>query len=252
MTVLDKGAPYVVDQDYFGYTFDEHRVWADLVRHRHRDLGKFACREYWEGYEAIGLKDDHLPRISEISERLRERSGWQAIPVSGFLPSDAFFEMLAARMFPTTIWLRDRDSLEYTPEPDIFHDVFGHLPMYAHKTFADFLERYGAICSNVEDPALLERLGRLFWYTVEFGLIVEDGEIRAYGSGILSSRLESRNIREGGCEIQPFDLDEVLQAPVKVDEIHKVLFAIDNFDQVHKAMDEVHRRIERVVPEKRK
>lgn len=109
-----------------------------------------------------------------------------------------------------------------------------------------------AICSNIENPGVLERLGRLFWYTVEFGLIVEDGEIRAYGSGILSSRLESQNIREGGCEIQPFDLDQVLRAPVKVDEIHKVLFVIDNFDQIHKALDEAHRRIEKMVPEKRK
>lgn len=252
MTVLDKAAPYVVDQDYFSYTFDEHRLWSDLVRHRRRELGTFACREYSEGYDAIGLKDDRLPMISQISERLRERSGWQAIPVSGFLPSNAFFEMLAARMFPTTIWLRDRDSIDYTPEPDIFHDVFGHLPMYAHKTFADFLERYGAICSKIEDPGLLERLGRLFWYTVEFGLIVQNGEIRAYGSGILSSRLESQNICEGGCEIQPFDLDQLLLAPVKVDEIHKVLFAIDDFDQIHKALDEVRRRIVKMVPEKRK
>jgi phenylalanine-4-hydroxylase len=253
MTVLDKAAPYVVEQDYFAYTFDKHRVWSDLARPlRLRELGKLACREYWEGYDAIGLKDDACP----CSLKFRHAFGTAA--VGSRFPSRDFFrampslKMLAARMFPTTIWRRDRDSIDYTPEPDIFHDVFGRLPMYANTTLADFLERYGATCSHIEDPGLLERLGRLFWHTVEFGLVVEDGEIHAYGSGILSSRLESGNIREGGCEIQPLDLDQVLLAPVKVDEIHKALFAIDTFDQVHKALDEAHRRIEKTVPEKRK
>lgn len=238
MTVLDKATQYVVEQDYWGYTFEEHKVWSDLVRHRRRQLGTFACREYWEGFEAIGLRDDRVPFLSEISERLHRQTGWRAIPVSGFLPADVFFEMLAARMFPTTVWLRDRDSIEYTPEPDIFHDVFGHLPLLAHRRLANFVERYGKVCSKIEQPEVLECLGRLFWYTVEFGLMLQQGELRAYGGGILSSPLESKNILEDACEIQPFKLARVLQTPVKVDEVHKVLFVIESFEQIHEAMDE--------------
>jgi phenylalanine-4-hydroxylase len=150
--------------------------------------------------------------------------------------------MLSNRQFPTTTWLRDRESLEYTPEPDIFHDVFGHVPMHAHEVFADFLVRYGRVCANVEDPGVLEKLGRLFWYTVEFGLIREANEIRVYGSGLISSNGERRNVMNGNCAIHDFTLEEVLKTPVKVDELHKLLFAVSSFEQIYEAMHEAERR----------
>jgi phenylalanine-4-hydroxylase len=150
--------------------------------------------------------------------------------------------MLAARMFPTTTWLRGRDSLEYIPEPDIFHDVFGHVPMHAHPVFADFLQHNGSVCAKIEDPDVLERLGRLFWYTVEFGLIRQDGKIKVYGSGVISSHGECTNVIEGGCEVRDFSLDEVFATPMKVDAIHKRLFAIESFDQIYEAMQEAEKQ----------
>jgi phenylalanine-4-hydroxylase len=146
-------------------------------------------------------------------------------------------------MFPTTTWLRSRDSLAYIPEPDIFHDVFGHVPMHAHPVFADFLQHYGSVCAHILDAQALERLGRLFWYTVEFGLIRQDNKIKVYGSGVISSHGECTNVIEGGCKIRPFRLDEVLETPVKVDEIHKVLFAIESFDQIYEAMQQAERQV---------
>ncbi len=178
---LVAAAPYLIQQKYQDYTADQHGVWEELVRRRRGQLDAHACREYLEGFEIIGLQDDRLPDLSAITDRLRPRTGWSTTPVSGFLPAEAFFEMLAARMFPTTTWLRGRDSLGYIPEPDIFHDVFGHVPMHAHPVFADFLQHYGSVCAKVKDPDALERLGRLFWYTVEFGLIRQDGKIKVYG-----------------------------------------------------------------------
>jgi phenylalanine-4-hydroxylase len=150
--------------------------------------------------------------------------------------------MLATRRFPTTTWLRGRESLEYTPEPDIFHDVFGHVPMHAHKVFADFLEHYGRVCASIEDADVLERLGRLFWYTVEFGLIREGSEVKVYGSGLISSHGECMNVMGGHCAVHDFSLDEVLSTPVKVDELHKLLFAVSSFDQIYEAMHEAARR----------
>jgi phenylalanine-4-hydroxylase len=150
--------------------------------------------------------------------------------------------MLAARRFPTTTWLRSRDSLEYTPEPDIFHDVFGHVPMHAHAVFADFLAHYGRVCASINDQALLERLGRLFWYTVEFGLIRQGGEVKVYGSGLISSHGECLNVMEGRCAIHDFTLDEVVNTPVKVDEMHHLLFAISSFDEIYEAMHVAERR----------
>jgi phenylalanine-4-hydroxylase len=153
--------------------------------------------------------------------------------------------MLAARRFPTTTWLRSKDSLEYTPEPDIFHDVFGHVPMHAHAIFADFLEHYGRVCAGISDRTVLEKLGRLFWYTVEFGVIRQGGEIKVYGSGLISSHGECMNVVSGHCAIRDFSLNEVLQTPVKVDELHKLLFAVDSFEQIYDAMHEAEQRATR-------
>jgi phenylalanine-4-hydroxylase len=233
---LSIAAPYIIQQDYAVYTEEQHSVWAELVGRVFPELELHAARAYLEGFDIIGLQRDHLPNLASISARLRPRTGWSSTPVSGFLPAPAFFEMLASRNFPTTTWLRSRESLEYTPEPDIFHDVFGHVPMHAHKVFADFLEHYGRVCASISDPAALEKLGRLFWYTVEFGLIREGAGFKVYGSGLISSHGECRNVMDGHCSIHDFSLDEVLATPVKVDELHKLLFAVSSFDQIYEAM----------------
>src|SRR5579859_131201 len=235
-------APYIIRQDYAAYTKEQHEVWAELVGRVLPQLEKHAAQEYLDGLQSIELKHDCLPNLESISARLVPRTGWNSTPVSGFLPAPAFFEMLSLRCFPTTTWLRSRESLEYTPEPDIFHDVFGHVPMHAHKVFADFLERYGSVCASIEDDAALEKLGRLFWYTVEFGLIREKNEIKVYGSGLISSHGECMNVIEGHCAIHDFSLDEVLATPVKVDELHKLLFAVSSFDQIYEAMHEAEDR----------
>jgi phenylalanine-4-hydroxylase len=237
--VLSASAPYLIQQDYSAYTGEQHAVWAELVGRVLPELEAHAARAYLDGFEIIGLKPDRLPNLASISARLAPRS---STPVSGFLPAPAFFEMLATRNFPTTTWLRSRESLEYTPEPDIFHDVFGHVPMHAHKVFADFLEHYGRVCASISDSEVLEKLGRLFWYTVEFGVIRQQNEIKVYGSGLISSHGECRNVIEGHCAIHDFSLDEVLATRVKVDELHKLLFAVSSFDQVYEAMREAERR----------
>ncbi|GAC1673158.1 MAG: hypothetical protein PVS2B2_06120 [Candidatus Acidiferrum sp.] len=233
---LKAAAPYLIEQDYAAYTPAKVSVWKELVTHRLPELTAHACQQYLDGFEIIGMRDDRLPNLKDISARLEPITGWNATAVSGFLPGEAFFEMLAARRFPTTTWLRERESLEYTPEPDIFHDVFGHVPMHAHPVFANFLQHYGEVCARCEEKQVLEKLGRLFWYTVEFGLIRQQGELKIYGSGLISSHGECRNVMQGGCTIRDFSLDEVLHTSVKVDEMHKLLFAIKSFDQIYEAM----------------
>jgi phenylalanine-4-hydroxylase len=242
---LAAAAPYIIEQNFAAYTDEQHSIWAELVGRVLPELERRAAQEYLDGFQIIGLRRDRLPNLAAVSARLAPRTGWNSIPVSGFLPAAAFFEMLASRRFPTTTWLRSRESLEYTPEPDIFHDVFGHVPMHAHRVFADFLERYGRVCAAIDDARVLERLGRLFWYTVEFGLIRHGNEIKVYGSGLISSHGECRNVIDGHCAVRNFSLDEVLNTPVKVDELHKLLFAVNSFDQVYEAMHEAEQRVER-------
>jgi phenylalanine-4-hydroxylase len=245
---LIKAAPFLIEQDYVSYTADQHEVWAELVRRRMPQLEKHAAREYLEGFDYLNLPYDRLPNLAQLSTRLEPRTGWNTTPVSGFMPGPAFFEMLAARCFPTTTWLRSKDSLNYTPEPDIFHDVFGHVPMHAHPVFADFLARYGQLCARIDDERILEQLGRVFWYTVEFGLIRQQGKVKVYGSGLISSEGECTNVLHSGCEIRPFVLDEVLRTAVKVDEMHHLLFAIESFDEIYQAMRLLEVRIDSGLP----
>jgi phenylalanine-4-hydroxylase len=242
---LPKAQSFLIDQDYAAYTDDQHAVWAELVSRRMPQIQAHAADEYLRGFEYLQLAKDRLPNLRALSEKLERRTGWNTTAVSGFMPGPAFFEMLAARKFPTTTWLRSRDSLEYTPEPDIFHDVFGHVPMHAHPVFADFLQRYGQLCARIQDEPILERIGRVFWYTVEFGLIRQDGKIRVYGSGLISSNGECTNVINGGCAVKPFVLEEVLRTPVKVDEMHKLLFAIESFDEIYHAVGELEARVDR-------
>jgi phenylalanine-4-hydroxylase len=200
---------------------------------------------YLDGFKQIGLQADALPDLNAVSARLRPRTGWSSTPVSGFLPADAFFEMLAARMFPTTTWIRGRESMEYTPEPDIFHDVFGHVPMHAHPVFADFLEHYGKVCAALTNAEDLERMGRLFWFTVEFGVIREQGAIKVYGSGLISSHGECTQVveRGAGLEIRDFKLADVLDTVVDVSKMQPVLYAIESYEQIYEATKEAESRL---------
>lgn len=244
---LTVAEPFLVQQDWNAYTPEQHATWAELVSRRMPQLRKHACREYLDGFEQIGLQEDRLPNLTEISRRLGPRTGWQSTPVSGFLPADAFFEMLSARLFPTTTWLRSRDSMEYTPEPDIFHDVFGHVPMHAHPVFADFLQHYGKVCAALKNEDDLERMGRLFWFTVEFGVIRQGGKIKVYGSGLISSHGECTNVVEpesgNGPEIRDFNLEQVLDQEFSTGEMQKVLYAVDSFHQIYEATQEAERRL---------
>jgi phenylalanine-4-hydroxylase len=240
---LHVAAPYLIEQTWEDYTPEQDAIWAELVSRRMPQLQQHACQEYLDGFMQIGLQQNQLPDLKAVSALLQPRTGWQSTPVSGFLPADAFFEMLAARMFPTTTWLRSRDSMEYTPEPDIFHDVFGHVPMHAHPVFADFLESYGKICASLTDPQDLERMGRLFWFTVEFGLIRQNGAIKVYGSGLVSSHGECSRVLAGGCEVKDFDLDAVLNQEFQTSEMQPVLYAVQSFDQIYEATKLAERRL---------
>jgi phenylalanine-4-hydroxylase len=235
--------PYLIKQDWSAYSQEQHGIWAELVGRRMPQLQAHACEEYLQGFEQIGLRADLIPDLTEVNKRLRPRTGWSATPVSGFLPAPAFFEMLAARKFPTTTWLRSRSSLGYTPEPDIFHDVFGHVPMHAHSVFADFLQHYGKVCAALTDKDALERMGRLFWFTVEFGVIRQKGAVKVYGSGLISSHQESTYVIGGGPEIRDFNVDQVFNQEFSTSEMQKVLYAVESFEQIYEATHEAERRL---------
>jgi phenylalanine-4-hydroxylase len=235
--------PMFVSQHWEEYTIENHAVWGILFERRMRELATTGSRVFLEGAAMIGLNPVTVPKLSEVNRRLGARTGWNAVPVSGFLPAQQFFECLAKRRFPTTVTVRPRSQLDYLPEPDIFHDVFGHVPLHSDPSFGDFLQRFGAVAAAARTEEETLQMARLFWFTVEFGLVREDGQLKVYGSGLISSAGDAANALSPACERRPFSLDAVLAQPFEIDRLQDVLFVVEDFQQLFEAVDEAGRRL---------
>jgi phenylalanine-4-hydroxylase len=227
-----------LSQNWRAYTPSQHEVWATLYRRRMDALQSTASRVFLDGAEAIGLRPDRIPNLAEVNRRLEPRTGWRAVPVSGFLPAREFFACLASRHFPTTITIRSPDHLDYVPEPDIFHDVFGHVPLHADPVFAGFLQRFGAMAAAARTESETERMARLFWFTVEFGLIEEDGTPKIYGSGLISSHADAAHALGPDCERRPFTPEAAMAQSFVIDRLQEVLFVVDGFETLFRAVGE--------------
>ncbi|HYG76133.1 MAG TPA: phenylalanine 4-monooxygenase [Planctomycetota bacterium] len=226
-----------ITQDYSKYTPEDHKVWTLLYERRIPDLKNTACSAFLKGVEQIGLDSRHVPKLSDVNARLRPLTGWQAMPVPGYLPARDFFQSLSERKFPTTITVRPMSQLDYLPEPDIFHDVFGHVPLHADPVFADFLQHYGKVALATHDEQELVELARLFWFTVEFGLIRENGVVKLFGSGLMSSAGEGPHALSAEVERRNFDLQAVISQPFEIDHYQPLLFVIDSFEQLYDAVE---------------
>jgi phenylalanine-4-hydroxylase len=231
--------PSFVDQQYDAYDDEAHDVWRTLFDRRMTTLADTGSAVFLEGLRRIGLARGRVPNLAEVNRRLGERTGWAAVGVSGFIPAAQFFRCLAQRRFPTTLGVRPRAQLDYLPEPDIFHDVFGHVPLHSDPVFADFLQQFGALAAEATTEQETMRMARLFWFTVEFGLIREAGRVRVYGSGLISSHGDAANALGDRCDRRPFTLDAVLNQPFEIDHFQDVLFVIDSFDQLFEAVERI-------------
>jgi phenylalanine-4-hydroxylase len=234
--------PQFVTQRHDSYDHEAHDVWRILYERRMRTLGETGSEVFLTGIDRIGLSPDSVPDLTEVNRRLNARTGWNAVGVRGFIPARQFFQCLSRRRFPTTLLVRPRAQLDYLPEPDIFHDVFGHVPLHSHPVFADFLQRFGALAAGSASDAETTEMARLFWFTVEFGLIRERGAVKIYGSGLISSHGDAANALGDSCDRRPFDLDAVLAQPFEIDHFQDVLFVIEDFGQLFDAVETVSRR----------
>ena len=225
-----------IEQRYAGYTDGDHAVWRELYAKQEEHLATSASRVWLRGAHAIGLTRDAIPDLRRVNSNLRRLTGWQSRAVPGYVAARPFFACLARREFPTTVVIRPKNRIDYLPEPDIFHDVFGHVPLHADFAFAEFLQDYGS-AALVADDAHTERLARLFWYTVEFGLIREAGALKVYGAGLISSPGESRHcLASPEVDRRDFDLDEACSTPFEIDRYQPTLFVLDSFEQLRDAM----------------
>jgi phenylalanine-4-hydroxylase len=236
-----------IGQNYGGYTAENQETWRVLYDRQMAYLANNASEVYLSGARSINLVRDHIPYLEgpqSVNKFLMPLTGWQSKAVPGYLPAKAFFACLARREFPTTIVIRSRESIDYLPEPDIFHDIFGHVPLHADPTFADFLQTYGKAAVSTDDPHHTERLSRLFWFTVEFGLIREGGRNRLYGSGLISSPGESAHALDSkDVDRRPFDLETVCNTSFEIDHYQPILYVLESFDQLRDAMNTYAQRL---------
>lgn len=227
------GPDFRLAQNYDSYTADEQAIWRTLYERQLSLMAEHAAPEFVAGLRLLGADAHHIPVLAETSERLQRMTGFEIIGVPGLIPEADFFAHLAERRFPVTVWMRRRDELDYLVEPDLFHDFFGHVPMLAHTVFANFIQAYGAIGARAETPAQLKMLARLYWYTVEFGLVATARGLRAYGAGILSSSGETvYATRASGPARIGFDLERVLCTNYLIDAYQKTYFVLDDIEQL--------------------
>lgn len=227
---------YTVDQHWEKFTPEEHARWDTLYRRQRKILKGRACGEFLQGLDILKLSDSGIPNYHDLSERLTKATGWRIVAVPDLVPDDVFFDHLANRRFPAADFIRDASQLDYLQEPDNFHDVFGHVPMLANPVFGDYMEAYGKGGQRAAGKGVLHNLARLYWYTVEFGLLDTPKGRRIYGAGIVSSKIESVFCLESKSPNRiHFDLLRVMRSKYRIDDFQQVYFVINSFEELFEA-----------------
>jgi len=228
----------VVEQPWASYSATDHEVWATLFKRQREILRGRASDAFLVAQDAMGMSPDAIPKFDDLNAALGAATGWEIIGVEGLLPELTFFDHLANRRFPVTWWIRKPEQLDYLAEPDLFHDLFGHVPLLMNPVFADYMQCYGrgGVKAHGIGPEALVNLTRLYWYTVEFGLIRQSDGLRIYGSGIVSSKGESIHCLESDAPNRiGFDLERIMRTRYRIDTYQKTYFVIDSFEQLMQA-----------------
>ena len=238
--MTDKGyvplyATGVVEQPWSAYTGTDHEVWATLFERQQQLLVGRAGTEFMRSQRDMGMSAHQIPKFDDLNRMLRAATGWEIVGVEGLLPELVFFDHLANRRFPVTWWIRKPEQLDYLAEPDLFHDLFGHVPLLMNPVFADYMAAYGrgGVKAHALGPEALANLTRLYWYTVEFGLIREADGLRIYGAGIVSSKGESIHCLDSASPNRiGFDLERIMRTRYRIDSYQKTYFVIDSYEQL--------------------
>ena len=226
-------ADWTIDQGWERYTASEHAVWKTLFERQTQLLPGRACDEFIAGMHDLPIGSEQIPDFRRLSDVLMQRTGWQVVAVPGLVPDDVFFEHLASRRFPAGHFIRKPHELDYLEEPDVFHDVFGHVPMLMNPAIADYIQAYGVGGLRAQRLGLLDKLARVYWYTVEFGLVRQHDGLRIYGAGIASSRTETVFALDDPAPNRiGFDLERVMRTDYRIDDFQETYFVIRDLGQL--------------------
>ena len=231
-------ADFTVEQKY-DYTDEDQEVWRTLCDRQTKLTSKLAHRSYLDGVEALGLLD-RIPDFHEVSDRLRQMTGWEIVAVPGLIPNEPFFDHLANKRFPVTNWLRRKKELDYIVEPDMFHDFFGHVPILSQPVFADFMQLYGVKGGSAARMGGEQLAARLYWYTAEFGLMQEEGApVKAFGAGLMSSFSELQfAVTSPDAHHVPFDIETVMRTSYEIDKFQRAYFVLPSFAALRDAFEQ--------------
>jgi phenylalanine-4-hydroxylase len=232
-TTPPERADWTIAQGWEHYTAEEHGVWKTLFERQSRLLPGRACDEFVKGMQALPIGPGEIPDFQRLSEVLMQRTGWQVVAVPGLVPNDVFFEHLANRRFPSGQFIRQPHQLDYLEEPDVFHDVFGHVPMLMNPVIADYIQAYGVGGLRANQLGMLDTLARVYWYTVEFGLVQQADGLRIYGAGIASSATETVFALEDDSPNRlRFGLERVMRTQYRIDDFQETYFVIPHLDEL--------------------
>jgi phenylalanine-4-hydroxylase len=224
---------YTIPQRWEHYSAQDHAVWKKLFERQTALLPGLACAEFVEGMRQLPISAQGIPNFAELNEVLQQQTGWQVVAVPGLVPDEVFFEHLANRRFPSGNFIRSANQLDYLQEPDVFHDVFGHVPMLMHPVMADFIQLYGEAGLRAQRIGKLAELARVYWYTVEFGLVREAQGLRLYGAGIASSFTESVfSVQSDSPNRIAFDLERVMRTQYRIDDFQESYFVLESLDDL--------------------
>ena len=234
--VIDAQTPaddFTIRQCWDKYTDDEHAVWDELYARQIKILEGRAASEFYDGLELLSLGGSGIPNLDVINPKLKELTGWEIVMVPHLVPDLVFFDHLANRRFPAGRFIRGRQQMDYLQEPDIFHDIFGHVPMLTQPIFADYMEAYGKGGLRAEREGTLKQLARLYWYTVEFGLMETAEGLRIYGAGIVSSAGESRfSLDDPSPNRIHYDLERIMRTDYRIDDYQQTYFSISSYQEL--------------------
>jgi phenylalanine-4-hydroxylase len=226
-------ADWTIAQDWARYSAQDHGVWKTLFERQSRLLPGRACDEFVRGMQDLPMAADQIPDFRRLSEVLMKKTGWQVVAVPGLVPDDVFFEHLANRRFPAGRFIRQPQQLDYLEEPDVFHDVFGHVPLLMNPAIADYIQAYGLGGLRAKALGVLDQLSRVYWYTVEFGLVQQADGLRIYGAGIASSAAETVfSLDDPSPNRLRFDVDRVMRTHYRIDDFQESYFVIRDLDEL--------------------
>lgn len=224
---------YTIDQEWERFEPDEHARWDQLFARQGTFLQNLACNEFLDGLDVLGLAGGGIPHFDRLSDILENKTGWRVVAVPDLVPDDVFFDHLANKRFPAGNFIRSAGQLDYLQEPDVFHDVYGHVPLLANPVFAEYMQAYGKGGQRATGRGVLPNLARLYWYTVEFGLINTNDGLRIYGAGVLSSKSESHfSIHDDSPNRIGFDVERTMKTEYHIDDYQKTYMVIESFEDL--------------------